>query len=255
MNGIIYEVKDLFYTSWKDLDDRTHARVYASYLKTLGTSPGSIEYGFSLISTLRMLRRNWRLVDKINELQAVDIFNDLKFLKEPWFNFPSLNHALLAVKPDDMMARSSFDQFIYADNEFSGFLVAKDDIHLRRLAVTLYRPKGETTFDKENVEERQALITGVDQDLLSLVFYTYANVREAVMKRCKLLLPKAPKSSEEIEQKPQRTGAMWHNIKHQAAKTLVFGDFEKVGRTNMYDVLDHLEILCKEREEQRRAKR
>src|SRR5262245_52701488 len=97
----IYEIKDLFYTSWKDLDDRNHARVYTSYLNTLAQTPGSMEYGKALIYTLRLLKKNWRLVDKINELQAVDIFNDLTFLKELWYNFPALDHPLLSVKPDD----------------------------------------------------------------------------------------------------------------------------------------------------------
>jgi hypothetical protein len=82
-----------------------------------------------------------------------------------------------------------------------------------------------------------------------LAFYTFGHIREKVMKRCKTLLPPAPKT--EDVKKPQPTGPMWYNIKHQAAKTLVFGDFENVGRTNMYYVLDHLEILCKEREENR----
>jgi hypothetical protein len=42
---------------------------------------------------------------------------------------------------------------------------------------------------------------------------------------------------------------MWHRVKHQAAKTLVFGDFEKLGTTNMYSILDHLEILAQEQDE------
>jgi hypothetical protein len=40
---------------------------------------------------------------------------------------------------------------------------------------------------------------------------------------------------------------MWHNIKHQAARTLVFGDFITLGQSNMYDVLDHLELIAKEK--------
>jgi len=257
-----YTVSELFYTQWKDLNDLKHIQAYTLHQHAQSLGIDHKDYGFALIACMRVLRRRPLLVDRLNEKQAVDIFNDLAFLNEPWYYFPELSKygALLHTRPDEKMARSSFDQFIYADNEFSGFLATDKDhnLFLRRLAVTLYRPEGETIFDKETVEERAAQLGKIKSDefdaLLQLVFYTYGHVRNAVMTRCKTLLPPAPAHDDDVKQKPQRTGAMWYNIKHQAAKTLVFGDFENVGRTNMYYVLDHLEILCKEKEEQRRAK-
>ncbi len=246
----VYLVSDLFCDSWKDLDDFTHAIVYAlrQHAQAIGSSHK--DYGFALIAVLRPLRKNKRLVDRITVEQAVDIYNDLKFLNEPWYYFPFLDQ--LHLKPDPQLARTSFDQFIYADNEFTSFIATKgtDDIYLRRLAATLYKEAGEIFWDKECVEERAEKLRSEKSYLLELIFYTYGHVRNKVMERCKTLLPKSIVTYEE-QKKPQPTGSMWHNIKHQAAKTLVFGDFDNVGRTNMYSVLDHLEILCKEKEEQR----
>jgi hypothetical protein len=248
-----YTVSDLFYTQWKDLDDLTHARVYALQQQAQALGYAHEQYGYVLIAILRAIRKNKRLVDKINELQAVDIYNDLKFLNEPWYYFPELPGL---TTPDPHMARSSFDEFIYGDNEFSMFLVTDKDHeqYLRRLAVTLYRQPGEKFFDKETVEGREATLKDIKPELLQLVWFTFSHVRKKVMERCKTLLPVPIKSKDDIEEKPKPTGAMWYHIKHQAARTLVFGDFDKVGQTNMYSVLDHLEILCKEKEQQERSR-
>lgn len=247
----IYQVSDLFYTQWKDLDDLTQATVYSLHQHAQSLGHSHKDYGFALIATLRSLRKNKRLVDRINVEQAVDIYNDLKFLNEPWYHFPFLDQ--LHLKPDPELARTSFDQFIYADNEFTSFIAAKgkDEVYLRRLAATLYKESGEIFWDKECVEERAEKLRSEKSYRLELIFYTYGHVRNKVMERCKTLLPKSIVTSEEQKKTPHPTGSMWHNIKHQAAKTLVFGDFDNVGRTNMYSVLDHLEILCKEKEEQR----
>lgn len=243
----IYAVQELFFTQWENLGARAHSEAYALYSSL--PAPEAPEYGFILINILRRLRKNKHLVDKINVAQAVDIFNDLSFLKDPWYYFPHLeNKKIPLVRPDEKMARSSFDQFIYADNEFSNYLINQDAKYLNRLVVTLYPIVGDEFFDKETVEERTAAITGhLKPWQLNLVFFTFAHVRGNVMKRCKTLLPPParPLPGEDPEP-PVATGPMWYRIKHQAARTLVFGSFDQTGRANMYSVLDHLEILCKE---------
>lgn len=247
-----YTVADLFFTRWEDLTPRVHSEVYALYNSLPeATDP---QYGFVLIQILRHLRKNKSLVNKINVEQAVDIFNDLSFLKDPWYYFPHLaNKALALVKPDDQMARCSFDQFIYADNEFSSYLVRQDQKYLHRMVVTLYPLLGDEYFDKETVEERAAAIAGkLKPWQLNQVLFTFAQVRAHVMERCKTLLPKAPVLRQAQEPEPvgehvEPTGPMWYRIKHQAARTAVFGTFDQTGRANMYSVLDHLEILCQEK--------
>jgi hypothetical protein len=239
-----YTVSDLFFTRWEDLSARVHSEVYALYNSLAG--PENPQYGFILIQILRRLRKNKRLVNKIDVAQAVDIFNDLAFFKEPWYNFPALENKKLALlPPDEKLARSSFDQFIYADNEFSSYLVKQDPNFLNRLVVTLYPLLGDECFDPETVEARAEAITGqLAPWQLNQVFFTFAQVRAHVMDRCKTLLPKAPVA--DTTEAPTATGPMWHRIKHQAARTLVFGTFQQTGRANMYSVLDHLEILCQE---------
>lgn len=239
-----YTVSDLFFTRWEDLSPRVHADVYALYNSL--PEPTDPQYGFVLIQILRNLRKNKSLVNKINVEQAVDIFNDLSFLKERWYYFPNIkSKAIALVTPDEQMARSSFDQFIYADNEFSTFMLKPDPVYLHRLVVTLYPLLGDEFFDKETVEARAAAITGkLEPRLLDQVFFTYAQVRSYVMDRCKTLLPKGG-SGDDSEARAS-TGPMWYRIKHQAARTGVFGTFDQTGRANMYSVLDHLEILCQE---------
>lgn len=245
-----YAVPDLFFTRWEDLTPRLHAEVYALYNSL--TPPEDPQYGFTLINILRRLRKNKGLVNRINVEQAVDIFNDLAFLKKPWYYFPLLdNKKLSLVTPDGKMARSSFDQFIYADNEFSQFLITQDAAYLHRLVVTLYPLAGDQHFDKETVEDRARAITGhLKPWQLNLVFFTFSQIRSYVMTRCKTLLP--PPAGPSPDQEPVPTGPMWYRIKHQAARTGVFGTFDETGRTNMYSVLDHLEILCQEQEDAKR---
>lgn len=241
-----YSVSDLFFTQWEELHPATHAKVYA--LHTALPPVDDLKYGFCLINILRLLRRRKSLVNKITVEQAVDIFNDLNFLREPWYFFPDIDGR---VTPDPKMARCSFDQFIYSDNEFSNYLLHQDEKYIRRLVATLYLLPDESHFDPETVERRESEIC-IEPYLLHLVFFTFAQIRTMVMKRCSTLLPV---SKPDPESKPSNTGPMWYKIKHQAARTHVFGTFQETGRGNMYSVLDHLELLAKENEEhQRRLK-
>lgn len=245
-----YTVTDLFFTRWEDLSARTQSEVYAlcNALPELRAKEGA-EYGMAIIHILRRLRKNPALVNKINVEQAVDIFNDMSFLQQPWYYFPVLeNKALAMVRPSEKMARSSFDQFIYADHEFTSFIAKQEEKHLRRLVVTLYPLLGDKYFDKECVDERAAAIDGkLKPWQLNLVFFTFAHVRAHIVERCKHLLPTAPKAKDDIEQPPVITGRMWYQIRQQAARTHVFGSMKKTGRANMYDVLDYLNTLCEEK--------
>jgi len=247
----IYEVKDLFFTSWDQLGGRAHIEVYSLLQELSDSEEGSTRYGVILISILRRLRRNPQLVNKINVEQAVDIFNDLKFLKEPWYKFKPLGIRLWInqlTAPEEKMARHTFDHFIYADNEFSSFIATKDVKHLVRLVATLYQVK----FDKENVEPiANALIKKeIKEWKLTHTFFTYAQVRELVVKRCKTLIPPPAKKAEDdlIEEKSSPTGAMWMKLKHRLAETTAFQGYDKAGSANMYAALDYLEDLAQLKE-------
>lgn len=236
-----YSVSDLFYTDWKHLKPKVHEEVYALREVIKQYQPDQIEYGITLIRTLRLLRKRPLLVDKINEAQAVDIYNDLQFLNKPWFYFAELASDLRT--PDEKMARCSFDQFIYADNEFSQYILTRDEKYLARLAATLYLKQSDEYFDPEVVAPRAESFAANNLPLL-LVFFTFGHVRNFVVDRCKHLLPKGD------GEMSGPSGPMWYEIKHQAAKTLVFGTFETLGRANMYSVLDHLNLLARDNHQQ-----
>jgi hypothetical protein len=245
-----YSVSDLFFTSWKQLKGPVHAAVYALYLKLQTLQKDSPQYGFVMIALLRQLRRRPLVVDSVNVEQAVDIFNDLTFLTEPWYYFPEVitsaqSKQLGLQKPHDHLSKCTFDHFIYADNEFSSYLVTWDDKHLTRLVATLYQAK----FDKEAVDTIAKALP-LDQWQKDLVFYTFGHIREFVMKRCKTLLPPSIPSEEEV--KPRSTGAMWLKIKHRLAETAAFQGYDTAGSGNMYSTLDYLEDLAQIREDQRR---
>lgn len=233
-----YKVSDLFYTTWKELTPKVQARVYMLQQEATQQDIGSIQYGCTVIQVLRHLRKNATLVNKLTVEQAVDIYNDLKFLTEPWYHFPALKNF---ITPEEKMARHTFDQFIYADNEFTMYLATHDLKYLRRLIVTLYQKPGDNFFDKECVEQRERKLKAKDYEL-ALVFYTYAQVREFVTGRCKVLLPKGKGNDDEQTITP--TGSLWLQLKHRLAETPAFQGYDNAGRSNMYSSLDYLEDLA-----------
>lgn len=260
----VYLASDLFFTSWEELKPNVHAFVYALKQNLPGPDriePGQPSYGFMVIQILRHLRKNQSLVNKLKNEEnaveiAVDIFNDLAFLNQPWYFFPDLGNQIQ--KPDDKMARHTFDQFIYADNEYSMFLSTRDIKYLRRLVVTLYAYPGDTFFDKERVSSREAYLNIEDWEL-NLVFFTYAHVRTFVTNRCKMLLPAAaaakPAEGEaEAEVRFMPTGALWLKLKHRLAETPAFQGYDNAGRANMYSALDYLEDLAQQKFNESRNK-
>lgn len=251
-----YSVDDLFFTSWAELEPKRHAIVFLLYqeLKAMPQEDDGLHpsYGFRLIQILRHLRKNPGLVNKINVEQAVDIFNELKFLNKPWYFFPTLPTAILSQKPDEHMSRHTFDHFIYADNEYSSYLATRDIKYLRRLTVTLYGYPGEEFFDPEDVCDReQAVIHHLKEWQLNLVFFTFAHVREFITKRCRTLLPSAPVIAKEDgepqeEARVQPTGALWLKLKHRLAETPAFQGYDNAGHARMYSALDYLEDLAQQ---------
>lgn len=250
-----YTVSDLFYDRWEQLSAMIHAEVYALQQLAKQENRDTMEYGLRVIGVLRQLRKNKSLVDQINEAQAVDIYNDLKFLDEPWTYFPVKVLATrigLLYAPAEKLATHTFDHFIYADNEFTSFLATQDRKYLVRLAATLYRAKGEVYLDKELVDERAKLIEAkIKPWQEALIFATYGHIREFITRRCKTLLPAPPRPSPEGEgeiPKVVPTGPMWLKLKHRLSETPAFQGYETAGRANVYAALDYLEDLSQIKE-------
>lgn len=246
-----YQVSDLFFNRWDQLSAMIHAEVYALQQLAQQEQKDSIQYGLKVIGVLRNLRKNKALVNRINEAQAVDIYNDLKFLNEPWTHFPvkALPTTIgLLYAPAEKMATHTFDHFIYADHEFTSFLATNDRKYLVRLAATLYRLKRETWFDKELVEARAELLVNIKPWQEAMVFTTYGFIREFISRRCKKLLPasKPIEGSEPIKVVP--SGPMWLQLKHRLSETPAFQGYDTAGRANIYSALDYLEDLAQRKE-------
>lgn len=244
-----YVVDDLFFTSWAQLSEKRMVEVQSLMMQLKSFDLSSVEHGLISIKVLRLIRRNPALVDKINVEQAVDIFNDLKFLREPWFDFAPVAHSRLTTwsglttlrTPSDHMADCTFAHFIYADNEFSSFLATNKTEHLTRLFATIYQKD----FDEEKVEAIAKRLNLKEWQLMH-TFFTYSFVRNFVMERCKALLLSSPHTEGEIEQNTTvvPTGGMWQKLLHRLAETPAFPGMDAASDARMYKALDYLEDLA-----------
>lgn len=248
-----YTVRDLFYASWDELTGKQQVEVYTLWLRLKSVDNGQLTMdngnAFLMIQILRILRKNHALVNEINETQALDCFNELKeFLDKPWFEFRFKIQDSRLRTPDEKMARTTFEHFIYADNEFSKFLIDSKPEYLTRLVATLYQKE----FDAEEVEPIAKKMNVKEWQLMH-TFYTYKHIREAVVKRCKTLLPTQESPPLDLPQggetaKPVPTGAMWQKLLHRLSETPAFPGMESARKARMYAALDYLEDVAQQRE-------
>ncbi|MCZ8021219.1 MAG: hypothetical protein O9302_00370 [Cyclobacteriaceae bacterium] len=256
-----YKVSDLFYTQWKQVSPQKITEGYTHFCNTQSAEPGTEQHGASIIFTLRALRKNWRLVDKINVLQAVDIFNELEpNLNEPWTEF-YLSRVTANVRwyyaPADKMSNRTFDHFIYADSYLTKALAQKDEklceIELCKMLAALYLPSGELYYNDEVIQRRAELFhKELKSWQLLFVMYTFGHIKRRIMNGCPNLFPKSSGSSSAEVIKD--TLPAWFEIKLQLANAGIFGDYEKVGKTGLYHVINALETLNKEKNQHAKSK-
>jgi len=248
-----YSVSDLFYTDWNKISPQKIVEGYSHFCNTKTFEPGSEHHGASIIFTLRALRKNWRLVDKVNVAQAVDIFNELEpNLSKPWTTF-FLNKVTANVRwyfaPADKMSNRTFDHFIYADSCLTKSIHHKDEKlvqeELARLVAILYLPSGELHYQDEVVQRRTELFKKeLKPWQLLFVMYTFGHIKKRIIDGCPNLFPKSNSGSGETV---KDTLPMWFDIKMQLANSGIFGDYEKVGRTGLYHVINALESLNRDK--------
>lgn len=251
-----YKVSDLFYTHWNQLGVQRLAEGYMAYMQLQTFEPGTIEYGKCLILTLRALRKNWRLVDQINEEQAVDIFNELKpNLDKPWYRFPLLRVAMrmdFLQAPQEKMGNRTFDHFVYADASFTQVMMGKSEVeqrsHMARLMAVLYTKPAELVYN-DRVADVKAfwLEKHAHTFQLWLCFYTFAHIKKYIVDNCVNLFeqPKSPLQNATV----QNSMPIWSELKFSLAESGVFGTFDEVGRTDMYKVINYLENRAKKQKE------
>lgn len=246
-----YKIADLFFTSWAEIPTGYHAQLIELRHKLNNAIREEMwgTYGYMAIQMLRILRKNKSLVAKINEEQAVDCLNDLKFIQEPWYHFPPGDKGFQ--EPDEYMHNRTFNQFVYADAEFTKFCVLDyqgkesrkpDEMQLNR---AINKMIGILYTAPERFDERKILSRAgtVDQKMTpaekAVVLHTYANVREYIVKeRCPNLFPS---SSGDGPAKPVYTGKMWLNLRYDLSETPSFQGLDAAKNAWLYDAMDLLE--------------
>ena len=248
-----YNIDDLFFTSWKQIPTGYHAQLIdlRYRLDTTKAQEMWAAYGHLAIQVLRILRKNKSLVAKINVEQAVDCLNDLKFLHETWYHFPPGEDSRF-VAPDEYMNNRSFNQFVWADAQFTKFCVLDyqgkqsrktDDIQINiainKLIAILYTAP--ERFDEREIHNSSCT---VDQKMKpfekAVVLHTFANVREYIVKeRCPNLFPST--SDNTGYSVPVYTGKMWLNLRYDLSETPSFQGLEAAKNAWLYDALDLLE--------------
>jgi hypothetical protein len=254
----VYKVSDLFYTHWNQLPVQRMADGYMAFNHLQTVKPDSVDYGKYLIFTLRALRKNWRLVDKINVPQAVDIFNELKpNLEKPWYNFPVQRVSLrleFIHAPKEKMGNRSFDHLVYADSCFTKVLAAKTDQeqkhNLAKLMAVLYIRSGELTYNDRVTDVKAMYLEKHAHDFqLWLTFYTFAHIKKYIVDNCVHLFEKPKADSLTANRAITDSMPTWTEIKFSLAESGVFGDFDKVGQTDVYKVINYLESRAKKQQE------
>jgi hypothetical protein len=260
-----YTISDLFINSWTTPDKKPTlspkdmaALVTLRYQLDQAIADESLHMrGFYSIKILALLRKNKSAVAKINIDQSVDCINDITFFREPWYFFPNVTGDAFAA-PDEYMHDRFFEQLVYADSAFSRYCVLEDQlrnahpsmdghrlstIELDNLIAVLYtRPE---MFNSRKISDRADLVASLDPDFKFLVFHTYANIREYIVKRCAHLFP-APSSTPAEERKIVWTGPMWRNLMFDFSETEAFSGFDRARTAYVYDALDYLDKKQKE---------
>ncbi len=244
-----YSINDLFKSSWSELTVKERAQLIELRDKMVEANKQRLikSYGFFCIGILRLLRKDKKAVSKIDVQQAVDCINDLTFINKPWFDFIDVKPGYLK-KPDDYFTNITYAQFAHADRCFSKFLIEaynkRDGIeYINLLCACLYvTPFKETELEDHAAEIREQLSIAER----SVIFYTYANIREFLVNKYPALFPKPPVVEDDDKQEPKKvkpvdTGPMWQNLWYDLAETPVFQGFENAGKANVYIALDYLE--------------
>jgi hypothetical protein len=252
-----YSIAELFYTKWQHLTYSQMMTVIDLRYRLDQAKKEELwkSYGYFSIMILRELRKNKRLVAKINERQAVDCLNDLAFIREPWYFFPNVGGGLLA--PDEYMHNLIFNQLVYADAAFTRYCVkqyrakqtnteADTEAEINELIGILYTPAN--LFDDKLIDYRASMACELKPYIKALILHTYANVREYISKRCPALF-NIKKNEEPTETPPMYTGKMWQTILFNLSETPTFPGLEKAEKASLYKALDYLEQKAIENEQ------
>lgn len=259
-----FSVSDIFHNSWDSLRAEKGGNQIIKimrYLQVIQVAKRQKDYtrfGYYVRIIIRSIvrKQNENILAKLDPEQLVDIFNDLAFIRSPWYFFPQPlikgSNGVMFKAPDEHLANMSYNQWKFADAKFTAFLVHKNEgtteaahQELGKLMACLYIPEG--GFRESDIEKNAAVLSSrMKQWEQLLALETFGHIRTKIVLREKDLFPSSSKEKNSGE--IVYTGEMWKNLHYDLADTEAFRGYDAAGQANIYHALDYLNKKAEERE-------
>lgn len=253
-----YHITELFKYSWAELTAKEIAIVVemkVNMIKARAQKDFALagHYG---IMILRTLRKKKDVVAKFNIEQAVDCVNDLKFIHEPWYVFPTLTlpEDSCFYNPPTHLKNHTLGQLYWMDSLFSKFILASTKrpdaakAFINEMIGVIYCPPEK--FDDKLINDRGLQIEKItDNYERSAIIHTYANLKEFIMDNFPETFPAAQEEvSDGIIQKrpPVDTEPMWQNILFDLSESNAYMGMDRTKAAPMFEALNYLEKKHKE---------
>lgn len=263
--SIMHKITDLFHTEWQHLKADIAGDILSiqHHIEQLRLQEKFDQLGSQIYKVVLLLCRQPKVFQKLSPEQIRDIYHDINLFEKMWYSFHvtwiNTRRAKLFA-PENKLADFTFLQLIWADAEYSKFLVlahqgSEEAEHaLNRFISVLYSPKHEgkkELFTEEVMEEFAGILPAeLTFQLKYLILRTYGNCRAFIMQRCEHLFPQSHNADGEPGT-PQYTGKMWKDLLYDLADTPAFSGYDRAANTNIYKALDYLEKRAKEAKELR----
>ena len=242
-------VPDIFHTSWAELSHRQAIQIMLikSKIEWLAKAEYYEAMGEMEHAQLVILCKDQAFLKKLSQDQEFDVWKDLAFINEPWYFFHiaairGKEHVYFS--PMEKIHDLTFQHLVYADANFSKYLITEETVYLEKLISILYHPSdGDDRWPliTENIEP-MAIDIGkrIHPHEKQLIMVTYSHIRSSILQRCPTLF-NVDGSEDDDEGKIEYTGEMWRNLLFDLSETPAFQGMQIAKDTPIYEALDYLE--------------
>lgn len=257
-----YHITDLFKCSWAELTAKEISIVVELKMNMMKARQ---EKDFALaghygIMILRTLRKKKDVVAKFNEAQAVDCVNDLKFIHEPWYIFPTLNlpEESCFYNPPTHLKNHTLGQLYWMDSLFSKFLITSakrpdaSKVFINEMIGVIYCPPDK--FDDKLITDRGLMIEKITDNFeRSTIIHTYANLKEFIMDNFPMTFPAGEEVSDQtpFKKAPVDSEPMWQDILFDLSESNAYMGMDRTKAAPMFEALNYLEKKHKEATKQK----
>lgn len=270
-----YHISDLFKTSWAELTVQQMAAVIDMRLKMIQARTNELHAaaGHYAIMILAQLRKK-AAVGKMTEEQVVDCINDLTFINDSWFTFPTIDpnpvRPQYFAPPDTHLKNHTLGQLYWIDSLFSKFFIQEyydsrahppqtpSDIaqmFLDEMIAIIYTHPD--AFDEKLISERgRQMGKMITHDHRTCILYTYANIKEFMLNEFPLTFPQAEKQEAEepsLPKEPVDSEPMWQNLLFDLSECPSYQGMDRTKKAPLYEALNYLEKKHKEMSQRKKA--